>query len=222
MINAINGSIHGCPPTSDSVSSAERTVTISDETAEQLIFDLVATPSPSHHEQDAVRLLVGWMNVAGYDEAYIDEAGNAVGIIGTGTREIILLGHIDTFDGIPPVRIEDRLLYGRGSVDAKGSLCTFAVAAQRANIPEDVRIIVIGAVEEEASSSKGARYASTQFAPEACIIGEPSNWDRITLGYKGRLLLDWRWEGALAHSAAQALSPAGAGICLLGTGAGNR
>jgi LysW-gamma-L-lysine carboxypeptidase len=41
-----------------------------------------------------------------------------------------------------------------------------------------------------------------------CVIGEPSHWDRITLGYKGRLLLEWRWDGALAHSAGQAQSPA--------------
>ena len=54
----------------------------------------------------------------------------------------------------------------------------------------------------------GARYAATQFQPELCVIGEPSHWDRITLGYKGRLLLDWRWEGPLAHSAGETLSPA--------------
>ncbi|PJF39435.1 MAG: acetyl-lysine deacetylase, partial [Phototrophicales bacterium] len=104
--------------------------------------------------------------------------------------------------------VDGRLLYGRGAVDAKGSLCTFAVAARRAHIPENIRLIVIGAVEEEAATSKGARYAATQFTPQACLIGEPSQWDRITLGYKGRLLIDWRWEGALAHSAGLIASPA--------------
>src|SRR5690606_34170169 len=121
-------------------------------------------------------------------------------------RDIVLLGHIDTFAGNPPVKIEGRLLYGRGSVDAKAPLCTFAVAGARAHLPEDVRLIVIGAVEEEASSSKGARFAAKQYQPEMCIIGEPSNWDRITLGYKGRLLLEFEWRGALAHSAGQATS----------------
>ena len=72
----------------------------------------------------------------------------------------------------------------------------------------DGRVIVIGAVQEEAATSAGARHALTQFQPELCVIGEPSQWDRITLGYKGRLLLNWRWEGAMAHSAGEVLSPA--------------
>jgi len=176
--------------------------------SERLLIDLVSIPSPSYQEADAVRHLIGWMAAHGYDQTFIDEAGNAVGIIGNGSRTVILLGHIDTFGGNFPVRLEDRLLYGRGSVDAKGSLCAFAAAASLAQLPADLRVIVIGAVEEECPSSKGARYAASIYQPDFCIIGEPSAWDRLTLGYKGRLLIDWRWEGGLAHSAGQADSPA--------------
>ena len=183
-----------------------QTISIADTVAEQLLHDLVATESPSTKEASASELLDQWMRDNGYASAFVDEAGNAVGIIGNGSRDIVLLGHIDTFAGNPPVKIEGRLLYGRGSVDAKGSLCTFAVAGLRANLPGDVRLIVIGAVEEEASSSKGARFATSQYQPEMCVIGEPSNWDRITLGYKGRLLLEYEWRGALAHSAGQLMS----------------
>lgn len=181
---------------------------VTDAKAEDLLHDLVATPSPSYSEGDAARLLVEWMATHGYDRAYMDESGSAVGIIGRGSRQIVLLGHIDTFGGFPEVSQDGRLLYGRGTVDAKGPLCTFAVAAARANLPPDTQIVVVGAVEEEAPSSKGARHALTQFQPEMCIIGEPSRWDRITLGYKGRLVLHYRWRGALAHSAGQADSPA--------------
>lgn len=182
------------------------TQTISNTIAEKLIHDLVVIESQSRYEADASQFLVNWMQENGYDSAFVDEAGNAVGIIGKGTRDIILLGHIDTFSGNPPVKIDGRNLYGRGSVDAKGSLSTFAVAGLRATLADDIRLIVIGAVEEEAASSKGARFAVTQYQPEMCIIGEPSNWDRITLGYKGRLLLEYEWRGALAHSAGQAMS----------------
>jgi [amino group carrier protein]-lysine/ornithine hydrolase len=176
--------------------------------AERLLHQLVATPSVSHLEDAAVRVLVEWMEANGYDQAYVDQAGNAVGIIGQGDNDVVLLGHIDTFPGFPAVRREGRLLYGRGSVDAKGPLATFAVATLRAELPENMRVIVIGAVEEEAASSKGAHFAATQFQPRVCVIGEPSRWDRITLGYKGRLLIEWQWHGALAHSAGPALSPA--------------
>ena len=181
---------------------------ISDNCAEQLLRDLVAIPSPSCHEADAAEYLSGWMRQNAYDDAFVDEAGNAVGVIGAGSREIVLLGHIDTFPGFPQVREDRRMLYGRGSVDAKGPLCTFAVAASRAELPDDLRIIVIGATEEEAATSRGAHHALSQYQPDFCVIGEPSHWDRITLGYKGRLLLDWRWEGGLAHSAGEAPSPA--------------
>lgn len=174
--------------------------------AETLLRDLVLAASPTGSETEAARLLVEWMAAHGYDRAFIDEAGNAVGIIGSGTRDVVLLGHIDTYGGTVPVRIEGRRLYGRGSVDAKGPLCTFVAAATRADLPDDVRLIVIGAVEEE-GSSRGARHVAAQYQPEMCIIGEPSQWDRITLGYKGRLLLRWRWEGALAHSASDVTSP---------------
>ena len=178
------------------------------ETAEALLRDLVSIASPSCQEAEASAFLVGWMRAHDFDQAYMDEVGNAVGIIGGGPREIALLGHIDTFAGFPLVRREGRILYGRGAVDAKGPLCTFAVAARQASLPADVRVVVIGAVEEEAATSRGAHYALTSFQPEFCVIGEPSHWDRITLGYKGRLLLDWRWEGGLAHSAGDAPSPA--------------
>ncbi|MBZ0302127.1 MAG: [LysW]-lysine hydrolase [Anaerolineae bacterium] len=179
-----------------------------DTAAELLLENLVSAHSPSYQEGGAVRVLVDWMNAHGYDRAFIDEAGNAVGIIGQGDQEVVLLGHIDTFPGDLPVYRDGRLLYGRGSVDAKGPLATFAAAGARALLPDHLRLVVIGAVEEEAPTSKGARYAAAQYQPQACIIGEPSNWDRITLGYKGRLLLDWHWRGPLAHSAGQATSPA--------------
>ena len=160
---------------------------VSSVAAEELLHDLVAIASPSHEEAEAATFLVEWMRSQGYDEAYVDEVGNAVGIIGRGARDVILLGHIDTFAGFPPVQVEDHILYGRGSVDAKGPLCTFAVAARRAIARDDLRVVVVGAVEEEAATSKGARHIVANYQPDYCVIGEPSQWDRITLGYKGRL-----------------------------------
>lgn len=181
---------------------------VEDCRAEKLLRELVAIPSPSRQEAKAAAHLVAWMRAQGYDDAFVDEAGNAVGIRGSGSRQIALLGHIDTFAGFPPVRHAGRRLYGRGAVDAKGPLCAFAAAVQRAKLPADLQAVVIGAVEEEAATSRGARYAATQYQPDYCVIGEPSAWDRITMGYKGRLLLDWTWRGGLSHSAGPEPSPA--------------
>ncbi|MBI3537991.1 MAG: M20/M25/M40 family metallo-hydrolase, partial [Chloroflexi bacterium] len=165
-----------------------------------LLQGLVSVYSPSTQERDAVDYFVAQMNALGF-RAVVDDAGNAVGILGEGAREIVLLGHIDTFQGFIEPRVEDGKLFGRGAVDAKGCLATFVSACARVGKRDDVRFVVIGAVEEECATSKGARYAVTQYAPEFCIIGEPSGWDRITLGYKGRVLVDYAIEKSMTHTA---------------------
>ena len=178
--------------------------------AETLLADLVAIPSPSREESEAVRCLVEWLGRKGFD-ARADEAGNAVGVKGDGPGEILLLGHIDTFPGFPPLRREGRLLYGRGTVDAKGPLCAFACAAAAADPPPGMRITVVGAVEEEAATSRGARAIAAQRLgrhPRFCIIGEPSRWHRVTLGYKGRLLLRVDLRLPFSHSAGRDRLPA--------------
>jgi len=192
-----------------------------------LLTQLVSIPSPSHQEAKAAAYLVGWMKDQGL-QAQVDEAGNAVGVKGKGSQEVLLLGHIDTFPGEIPVRREGDLFYGRGAVDAKGPLCTFAAAAAQVEVPAGWRITVVGAVEEEAATSKGARHILGQRLPQGanpvetdsttlqaggsppafCIIGEPSNWDRVTLGYKGRLLMDVVLRVPFSHSAGEGRLPA--------------
>ncbi len=138
--------------------------------------------------------------------AYRDEVSNAVGIVGNpdAEREIVLLGHMDTVPGLIPVRKRGNRLYGRGAVDAKGPLATFVLAAARAApCLHDARLVVIGAVEEEAHG-RGARHlARTMPAPYCAIIGEPSNWEGITLGYKGMLMVDYRRVQPGGHSAGE-------------------
>jgi LysW-gamma-L-lysine carboxypeptidase len=167
-----------------------------------LLVELVRHYSPSTHESPAVQFLTEWMGNNDF-RAHIDEAGNACGERGEpdAPHTLMLLGHIDTVPGQIQVRIQDGKLYGRGSVDAKGSLAAFAQATSKAQIPADWRVVVIGAVEEEVATSKGAYFARDRFSPDFCIIGEPSGADRITLGYKGRLLIDYTLSHPIAHTA---------------------
>lgn len=167
----------------------------------ELLSELVSRYSPSGQEAEAASYLVDWMAAHGF-AAHVDAVGNAVGMRGAADapHTLLLLGHIDTVPGEIPVRIEDGCLYGRGSVDAKGALCAFAEATTRAAIPPDWRVIVIGAVDEEADS-RGAYHVREQEQPTWCIIGEPSGAGRITLGYKGHLRANYRLTRPLAHSA---------------------
>lgn len=168
-----------------------------------LLLDLVRIYSPSTHEQEASAFLVEAMRTRGFDAAFVDGAGNAVGIWGSGPREIVLLGHIDTVPGEIAVRREGDILYGRGAVDAKGPLACFVAAVSRLPKRRTCRLVVIGAVEEEAATSKGARHVIEQYHPACCIIGEPSQWSCVTLGYKGRLLMDYALRREVSHSAGQ-------------------
>jgi LysW-gamma-L-lysine carboxypeptidase len=175
--------------------------TIPNETAIELLHDLVAIRSTSTNEAQAVDYLIGWMANQGM-ETEVDGVGNAIGTIGRGPRQIVLLGHIDTVPGDIPVRIEDGVLHGRGAVDAKGPLATFACAAvEAARRDASIRVTVVGAVGEENIGSVGAREVATWPAPDLCIIGEPSGCDAICLGYRGSITATYRVRQESRHTA---------------------
>ncbi|MFM8874784.1 MAG: [LysW]-lysine hydrolase, partial [Anaerolineae bacterium] len=160
----------------------------------------VSQYSPSGQERGAVEWLVTRMKSLGYDNAFIDEAGNAVGVMGQGTKQVVLLGHIDTVSGEISVRVENNVLYGRGSVDAKGPLASFTDAVAKVGAKEGWQFVVIGAIEEE-RDSEGARFVATQYKPDFAIIGEPNQWDRVSLGYKGSAWANVTIKRGQAHTA---------------------
>ncbi len=158
----------------------------------------------------------------GYDRAFVDEAGNAVGEMGdaNAARTVVLLGHIDTVPGDIPVRIEDsdgidesagpsstgaaasmprdrwRPLWRRLPMSAArgrvNTMCVFWSWARWRKRPPPARA---------RASFATVSTATTQPLPDACIIGEPSSWRRVTLGYKGRLLVSLHASQPMAHTA---------------------
>jgi len=175
------------------------------------LMGLVKAFSPSGHERPAVDFLVGRMQALGFTRAFVDGAGNAVGVMGSGPRQAVLLGHIDTVPGEIPVRVETDpqaglLMFGRGSVDAKGPLAAFTDAAAALGPLDDWTLIVIGAVGEE-GDSEGARYAQDRYRPEFAVVGEPSGWERITLGYKGSAWVRLTVRRQLTHGASPNQTP---------------
>lgn len=184
----------------------------SDAQAVELVHGMVAITSLSGEEKNAANYLADWLVERGV-EAYIDHVGNVVGTKGDGPKEILMLGHLDTFPGELPVKIKGGWLYGRGSVDAKGPLSTFAMALVNADVPSGYKVTVVGVVEEETATSLGARHWYTSNdEPYCCIIGEPSSSDRITVGYKGLLLAEVGINIPYGHSAGEAALPAEVGI----------
>jgi LysW-gamma-L-lysine carboxypeptidase len=181
----------------------------SDADAIDLVFDLVREYSPSRNELPASRRLAERAAALGL-HATVDDTGNFVASThgdplrsSPDCRDIVLLGHIDTVPGEIPVRIDDGILHGRGSVDAKGPLATFVIAAARLRdrLPAGVRLVVIGAVEEETPTSRGARAVVDRYQPIACMIGEPSGTSGVTVAYKGRLVVRAETTRSLSHTA---------------------
>jgi len=175
------------------------------------LVGLVSRYSPSGAEGCAVEWLVGQMKSLGYANAFIDDAGNAVGVIGRGIKQVVLLGHIDTVPGEIRVEQDGNLLYGRGSADAKGPLACFVDAVAKVGVKDGWQFVVIGAVEEE-RDSEGARFVVGQYTPDFAIIGEPNQWDRVALGYKGSAWANILVKRGQTHSASGEQTAAEAAI----------
>ena len=159
--------------------------------------DLLSIYSPSGLEKEISEYLNKNLNLLGFNTR-CDEVGNVIATIGNGEPNIVFLGHIDTVKGFIEVREENGKIYGRGAVDAKGPLSAFICAVYEIKENINKTITIIGAVEEE-GDSKGARYIIDKYSPEYAIIGEPSDWNGITLGYKGSLELEYNLKKDKIH-----------------------
>ncbi|HET6312486.1 MAG TPA: [LysW]-lysine hydrolase, partial [Chloroflexia bacterium] len=199
----LTGQAHGAPLTPGAGEAPELT---SEET--RLLYQALTIPSLSGQERGLAEFLCGRAREMGL-EASIDEAGNLIAQAmplaahDRSAEPVVLLGHMDTVGGVVPVRVSEGLLYGRGAVDAKGPLVAFLCAASRMRRSGELRrpVVVVGAVEEEAATSRGARAVVVRYRPSACIIGEPSGAQAVTIGYKGRLLVEYEVARESSHSA---------------------
>lgn len=164
-----------------------------------LLREMLEIPSCSYQERALADYLAVTMAELGF-QTHIDGVGNVIGVIERGAGPtLMLLGHMDTMPGRIPVHAEDGRLYGRGAVDAKGPLAAMiCAAAGAANFPG--RIVVIGVVEEETPRSRGAMaIRATHDPPAALVIGEPSGWSSVVLGYKGKLDLRYTVKCPATH-----------------------
>lgn len=157
----------------------------------ELLEELVSVPSVSGEEAACADVLVDYLESADR-VVWIDDIGN---VRAPEDDSVLLTSHIDTVPGHIPVRVEDDVLHGRGSVDAKGALAAMAVAAAETGAS------FVGVVGEEADS-RGARHlVSDRDPPEALINGEPSGWDGITVAYRGLLEGKYNRTSEAMHSA---------------------
>lgn len=123
--------------------------------------------------------------------AEVDEACNVIMTTGNGQRHILFLCHMDTVPGELKVHLDGPILHGRGAVDAKGCLAAAMLAVAAHKDTAKGRLTVVAVPDEEGDSS-GVREIIKGERPDFVLVGEPSGWEGITIGYKGAMRVNYR------------------------------
>ena len=176
--------------------------------------ELIRIPSPSGAEGAVAARVVEEMHALGYDDAWTDEVGNAIGLIrGLGDGPTIMLCcHMDVVDAGDPATWEhapydgvvaDGFLHGRGAMDIKGPLAlqTHAAAAfVEERLPGD--LLVVHTVYEERAGWGIEHFLTTTSArPDVVVIGESTNGD-LCVGHRGRAEVIVEIRGVAGHASA--------------------
>jgi putative selenium metabolism hydrolase len=182
----------------------------------QLIQRLIQIRSYSGEEQEIVEYIIKKMKDFGFDEAYSDGFGSAVGRIGDGPVKILYDAHIDTVKvteseewQYPPFggKIVDNKIYGRGAVDEKPAMAGFLMAGKVlkqyvGNETLPFTLYVVGSVFEEDFEGYPLLHLVKNggITPDFVLLGEPTDL-QVYRGQKGRMEIDIETVGRSAHGA---------------------
>lgn len=183
-------------------------------TAENL-SKLVKIKSLSMGEKDVQHELRRQMEEAGFDEVKFDGLGNLIGKIGNGSRTIAIDAHMDTVDvgnldnwNKDPFsgEIDEKFVYGRGSVDQEGGAAAFVTAGRilkELAFDKDLTILFVGSVMEEDCDGLCWNYIieEEKIKPDFVISTEPTNLN-IYRGHRGRMEIRVSFSGISAHGSA--------------------
>ena len=163
---------------------------------------MVETYSPSGGEHQLTRFLEKEMQALGYTVT-VDRVGNVVGVMGQGSPTVLLCGHMDTVPQFLPVSLRDGVLYGRGTVDAKGPLAAMIMAGRHLRDEGFKGSLIVAAVVQEEGDNRGVK-SLIQSGVEAdyAVFGEPTGADTLTVAYKGSISMEVTCSTETGHSSA--------------------
>ena len=167
--------------------------------AVELLKKLIATPSVSRNEKDAADIMEQTIRSYGFEP---QREANNIWILDPHYDEsrptLLLNAHIDT---VKPVAswtrdpfspdVEDGVLYGLGSNDCGGGLCSllqiFRMLIQK---PQHYNLIYLASAEEEVSGKDGITRALPLLPHiDLAIVGEPTGMNPA-VAEKGLMVLD--------------------------------
>lgn len=189
---------------------------------------LIQTPSLPGAENAIAGMIQEEMENLGYDNVWVDRAGNVVGRLhGEAGPSLMFNCHMDHVDPGDPVRwpvppyageIVDNAIWGRGSVDAKGPLAAqvYGVSLLRAAGLTPAGDIFVTAVVMEEVGGIGTQALLETLHADFAVVGEPTNLG-VARGHRGRVELIARVHGRAAHASAphQAVNPHYSLACFL-------
>ncbi|MBQ3286836.1 MAG: YgeY family selenium metabolism-linked hydrolase [Firmicutes bacterium] len=182
----------------------------------RFLRDLIAIPSESCDEEGVVRRALAEMEKLGFDKAWIDPEGNALGLIGIGEKIIAFDGHIDTvgvgnrdnwkFDPYEGYETDSEI-GGRGGSDQEGGVVAAIYGARIMRdldlIPEGYAILVTATVQEEDCDGLCWQYIHQEdgITPEFVVSTEPTDGG-IYRGHRGRMEIRVDVHGVSCHGSA--------------------
>ena len=176
---------------------------------------LIQTPSMPGEEAAIARLIGAELEALGFDDVWIDGAGNVNGRIHGAERALparVLNTHLDHVDPGDPAlwpappysgAIVDGRIVGRGAADLKGPLAV-QVYSMAGLLREEVRprrdVVFSGVVEEEVGGA-GAVYwvENLDYEVGLVVLGEPSS-NELALGHRGILQMWVTFPGRSVHA----------------------
>lgn len=177
--------------------------------------DLVAIPSFDSNIREVAARVERELRALGFRDIHYAPYGDIVGKIGDGKRILLYDSHLDTvgigderewkhgaFNGV----IENGMMYGRGTVDEKGSTPPMMYGLKIAHDlglldAHSVTAYYFGSIEEWCEGLSAQVFVEEEkIKPDFVVIGEPTN-NRVVRGHKGRVEFRVTARGKSAHGA---------------------
>ena len=175
-----------------------------------LLSQLIATPSTSRNEKDAADIMEKALHNYGFTP---HREANNVWVIDPHFDEqkptLLLNAHIDTVKPVDSWRrdpfaptIEGDTLYGLGSNDCGGGLCSLLqIFRMLTEKPQSYNLIYLASAEEEVSGKDGISRALPLLPKiDLAIVGEPTGM-QPAVAEKGLMVLDVIAHGKSGHAA---------------------
>lgn len=175
--------------------------------------DIVAIPSYDSNIRNVAARVERELRALGFHDIHYAPYGDLVARIGNGKRILLYDSHLDTVGagdekawkhGAFSGTVENGLMYGRGTVDEKGSTPPMIYGLKIAHDLgwlDGLTAYYFGSIEEWCEGLSAQVFAEEEkVKPDYVVIGEPTNM-RVVRGHKGRCEFRVTAKGKSAHGA---------------------